>query len=195
MTWCAWRTPTDALEPRSPEDDPQVFPARAAAILRVGSPMGQLDLAATPDGLCGIDFADESLAPNAAAALADPHAEIWVHQAAEQIAAYFRGDRTVFDVKLDLRGTTFRRRVWTALLDIPFGQIETYAAIAKRIGKPGGSRAVGAAAGENPILILVPCHRLVASNGKLGGFSAGLPRKRSLLMHEGHVLPAAAASE
>lgn len=104
-------------------------------------------------------------------------------RAAEQLAQYARGERRSFDVTLDPRGSELELAVWHALRSIPFGGTETYGALASRIGRPGAGRAVGTAAGRNPLPILVPCHRLVASSGP-GGFSAGLELKRALLAHE-----------
>jgi methylated-DNA-[protein]-cysteine S-methyltransferase len=105
--------------------------------------------------------------------------------AARQLAAYFAGERTSFDMPLDLHGTEFQRRVWQALLAIPFGETTSYGEIARRIGAPSAVRAVGGAVGRNPISIVVPCHRVVGSNGSLTGFGGGLDRKRWLLSHEG----------
>ena len=97
---------------------------------------------------------------------------------------YFAGRRTTFDLPLEPRGTDFQKSVWRALLDIPFGATTTYGAIAHRIGKPEAIRAVGAANGANPLPIVVPCHRVIGSNGSLTGFGGGLPVKRWLLDHE-----------
>jgi O-6-methylguanine DNA methyltransferase len=102
----------------------------------------------------------------------------------EQIAAYARGDRKRFDVHLDLRGTAFQKSVWEADRRIPYGQTRTYADVARSIGKPRAVRAVGGANGKNPVPLLVPCHRIVASDG-IGGFTGGLHYKRRLLALEG----------
>ena len=102
----------------------------------------------------------------------------------EQIAAYARGDRKRFDVHLDLRGTVFQKSVWEADRRIPYGQTRTYAEVARSIGKPRAVRAVGGANGKNPVPLLVPCHRIVASDG-IGGFTSGLHHKRRLLALEG----------
>ncbi len=99
-----------------------------------------------------------------------------------QLEEYFAGSRLVFKIPLDLSlGTPFQRQVWRGLLDIPYGETVTYKQLAKDIGRPSALRAVGAANGANPIPIIVPCHRVVAAGGKLGGFSAGLYLKRRLL--------------
>ena len=113
--------------------------------------------------------------------------ESWLHAphafaaAVEQLEAYFAKELTTFDVPLRLSGTPFQERVWAALLDIPFGQTESYGALATRIGHPGAARAVGLANGRNPISIIVPCHRVVGASGTLTGYGGGLDRKRVLL--------------
>jgi O-6-methylguanine DNA methyltransferase len=112
--------------------------------------------------------------------------------ALEQIAAYGRGELKRFDLPLDLRGTPFQRRVWSALREIPYGATRTYGEVAARIGSPGAARAVGGATGANPLPVIVPCHRLVAADG-LGGFSGGLHHKRRLLALEGVLLEPARA--
>lgn len=105
-------------------------------------------------------------------------------EAARQLAEYFSGVRREFDLPLDLEGTEFQQRVWKAVSGIPYGHTRTYAQIAGSIGSPKASRAVGAANGANPVAILVPCHRVVASGGRLGGYGGGLDMKRRLLALE-----------
>lgn len=102
----------------------------------------------------------------------------------DQLREYFDGRRRAFDVPLDLRGTDFQRRVWGALLQVPFGRTSTYARVAASIGRPKAVRAVGAANGRNPISIIVPCHRILGSSGDLVGYGGGLWRKEWLLRHE-----------
>jgi methylated-DNA-[protein]-cysteine S-methyltransferase len=101
-----------------------------------------------------------------------------------QLDEYFAGERTRFDLPLRLEGTEFQRRVWDALLDIPFGETRTYGDLARSLGSPGSARAVGLANGKNPVGIIVPCHRVVGSTGALVGYGGGLDRKRALLDHE-----------
>jgi AraC family transcriptional regulator of adaptative response/methylated-DNA-[protein]-cysteine methyltransferase len=101
-----------------------------------------------------------------------------------ELARYFAGTLARFDVPLDLGGTAFQRRVWTRLLEIPFGETASYAQVAKDIGKPEALRAVGQANGKNPVAIVVPCHRVVRTDGSLWGYGGGLWRKRWLLQHE-----------
>ncbi|MDH1011209.1 methylated-DNA--[protein]-cysteine S-methyltransferase [Pseudomonas nicosulfuronedens] len=104
---------------------------------------------------------------------------------ARQLDEYFAGKRQRFDVKLNTGGTEFQRQVWQALLEIPYGYTTVYAELARRIGRPKAIRAVGAANGANPISIIVPCHRVIGSNGSLTGYAGGLPRKELLLRLEG----------
>lgn len=104
--------------------------------------------------------------------------------AVAQLGEYFAGERTTFDVALAPRGTAFQQEVWAALAAIPAGETRTYGEVASALGRPGASRAVGAATGRNPISIIVPCHRLVGSSGALTGYAGGVERKRWLLDHE-----------
>ena len=107
--------------------------------------------------------------------------------AAAQLRAYLAGTRTDFDLPLAPAGTSWQQRVWTALRGIPYGETVAYVDIARRLGAPGASRAVGGANGANPIAIIVPCHRVIAAGGGLGGYSGGLGVKRWLLDHERRV--------
>ena len=107
--------------------------------------------------------------------------------AREQLEAYFAGELRIFDLPLAPAGTAFQQKVWRALRDIPFGQTESYGALAKRIDAPKASRAVGMANGHNPISIIVPCHRVIGANGSLTGYGGGIERKRWLLEHEGYL--------
>jgi methylated-DNA-[protein]-cysteine S-methyltransferase len=102
-----------------------------------------------------------------------------------QLSEYFAGERRRFDLPLAPRGTEFQRRVWRALTDIPYGRTLSYGELARRIGKPSASRAVGLANGANPLPIIVPCHRVIGADGTLTGFGGGLPIKRKLLALEG----------
>lgn len=101
-----------------------------------------------------------------------------------QLEEYFSGKRCTFDLPLHLVGTPFQKKVWRQLMKIPYGQTVSYAELARRIGRPKAYRAVANACGQNPLPIIVPCHRVIASGGKLGGYSGGLKRKRWLLRHE-----------
>lgn len=102
----------------------------------------------------------------------------------EQLKAYFAGDLTGFDLLLNPRGTDFQLKVWQALIQIPYGETRSYGDIAEMVGKPEASRAVGAANGQNPLPIVIPCHRVIGSDGGLTGFGGGLECKKFLLSHE-----------
>jgi methylated-DNA-[protein]-cysteine S-methyltransferase len=104
-----------------------------------------------------------------------------IREAGRQLAEYFARTRRAFDLPLDLRGTPFQLRVWNALIGIPYGETRAYSQLAVQIGHAGASRAVGAANGANPVAIIVPCHRVIASGGGLGGYGGGLELKRLLL--------------
>jgi methylated-DNA-[protein]-cysteine S-methyltransferase len=120
----------------------------------------------------------------------DPEAQKSEKKLAEvqrQVTQYANGERRDFDFELAAEGPEFNKRVWKALLDIPFGTTTNYGAIAKKIGHPDSARAVGAANGANPIALVVPCHRVIGSDGSLTGYGGGLPLKRKLLEHEARV--------
>jgi methylated-DNA-[protein]-cysteine S-methyltransferase len=104
-----------------------------------------------------------------------------------QVEEYAKGKRQKFDLELAATGTDFNQQVWTALTEIPFGTTTSYGAVAKRIGQPGAARAVGAANNANPIALIVPCHRVIGSDGSLTGYAGGLPLKRKLLEHEARI--------
>ena len=117
-----------------------------------------------------------------------------IHLVGRQLDEYFAGARTAFDVPVGFGGTPFQHDVWAALMTIPHAQTSTYGAIARRIGRPAAARAVGAANGQNPISIIVPCHRLVGAHGDLTGYGGGLERKAWLLDHERRIAGASAAA-
>lgn len=108
-----------------------------------------------------------------------------VRHVAREIGEYFAGHRRVFDVPLAPQGSPFQHRVWDALLRIPFGATRSYGELAASLGRPGSARAVGRANATNPIAVIVPCHRVIGSNGDLTGYAGGLPIKHALLRHEG----------
>ncbi|MCA1839368.1 MAG: methylated-DNA--[protein]-cysteine S-methyltransferase [Actinobacteria bacterium] len=114
-------------------------------------------------------------------------------QARSQLSAYFEGELTRFDLELRPEGTVFQKKVWDALLSIPFGRTASYLDIAVAAGSPRACRAVGAANSRNPIAIVVPCHRVIGKSGKLVGYSGGLDRKEKLLSFEAGVLALAGA--
>lgn len=147
----------------------------------VRSPLGDLKLLAQGTSLSGLSFAgsDEFDPLIARSAL--------LEQVEHELHEYFQGRRRTFDVLLDLDGTDFQQRVWHELLKIPFAETISYAELAKRVGSANGFRAVGAANGANPIAIIVPCHRVINTDGQLGGYGGDLWRKRWLLEHERRV--------
>lgn len=144
----------------------------------IDSPIGPLTLAGHDGKLSHLLMLDHSHAPSRVGWIRDDTA---FPEVAEQLAAYFAGELTEFDVTLEMAGTEFQRRVWTALLTIPYGQTRSYGQLASQIGSPSASRAVGLANGRNPISIIVPCHRVIGSNGSLTGYGGGIDRKRTLL--------------
>ena len=109
----------------------------------------------------------------------------WMNQAGEELRAYFAGSLREFSVPLDMEGTEFQLHVWQQLTKIPYGETRSYAQVAHAVGRPSAVRAVGAANGSNPVAIIVPCHRVIGSNGKLTGYGGGLPMKKRLLELEG----------
>ena len=150
----------------------------------VDSPLGRLRLTAVREGLTSIAFdGDRHAPPQDAAWVRDP-AFAPLRRAAAQLAAYFVGDRKAFDLPLSPGGTPFQRAVWKAISTVPAGETISYAELARRAGQPGSARAVGAATGRNPLAIVVPCHRIVGSDGSLTGYAGGLDRKRALLALE-----------
>jgi O-6-methylguanine DNA methyltransferase len=132
--------------------------------------------------LSGLSFADSRKA--AAVDRSWEYVDDAFVEVAEQLRAYFAGERTDFTVKLDPRGTAFQRRVWDALVTIPYGTTTTYGRLAAVLGDPRSTRAVGLANGRNPIAIVIPCHRVIGADGNLTGYGGGLDRKRWLLSHE-----------
>jgi methylated-DNA-[protein]-cysteine S-methyltransferase len=144
----------------------------------VDSPIGPLTLAGEGSVLTHLRMVDQTYAPSRADWVSDDRA---FPDAVDQLQAYFAGERTAFELQLDLRGSQFYRRVWEALLSIPYGETRSYGEIARQIGAPGAARAVGLANGRNPIAIVVPCHRVIGASGGLTGYGGGLDRKRALL--------------
>ncbi|RYF40131.1 MAG: methylated-DNA--[protein]-cysteine S-methyltransferase [Comamonadaceae bacterium] len=164
----------------------------------VDSPLGRIILAATPQGLAGLWFDDQRhlppellpVAPGARRQLlpawpADASHPV-LQETRRQLADYFAGHRTRFELPLDLgHGTAFQQSVWQALLAIPAGATTSYGELSRRIGHPAAVRAVGAAVGRNPVSIIVPCHRVMGAGGALTGYAGGLARKSALLQLEG----------
>ena len=152
--------------------------------LHIDSPLGGITLAASQHGICGVWFDEQRHGPSPA------HVQSWtlapldpvLQQTAAQLQAYFAGQRQSFDLPLDLsRGTAFQQSVWRALLEIPCGVTISYSTLSQQIGRPSAVRAVAAAVGRNPLSIVVPCHRVLGSNGSLTGYAGGVDRKAALL--------------
>ena len=144
------------------------------------SPLGSLLLQGDADGIQKLGVVEDPQ---------DPSAEIpaELQSAAQQIHEYFQGQRSSFDLKLNPQGTSFQKQVWTQLAEIPFGKTATYMDMAKRLGDPKSIRAAASANGKNPIMIIIPCHRVIGSDGSLTGYAGGLWRKKWLLEHESPV--------
>jgi methylated-DNA-[protein]-cysteine S-methyltransferase len=157
------------------------MPTSTATILytTVDSPIGELLLLSDGDALTGL-YMQEGRKPRKIAddwvASTAPFADVRT-----QLAEYFAGNRTTFDVRLAPEGAPFEREVWHALEEIPYGETVSYGEIARRVGQPTAARAVGLANGRNPISVIVPCHRVIGADGSLTGYGGGLERKRLLL--------------
>lgn len=148
------------------------------------SPLGELLLIASRSGLAAVlwDGAEYQRTKMPGAQKDDQHPLLL--KAEQQLKEYFAKTRTVFDLPLDLKGTEFQLRVWTALLEIPFGVTKTYGALARVLGDSKAIRAVGGALNKNPVAIIVPCHRVIGASGQLVGFAGGLHNKSMLLQLE-----------
>jgi methylated-DNA-[protein]-cysteine S-methyltransferase len=149
------------------------------------SALGRVTLAATDKGLAGLWFDGQRHWPDMTGWQPDPDHPV-LRETERQLTDYFAGRRRDFDLPLDLsHGTAFQQSVWRALLAIPVGRTTTYGTLGVDLGKPAAVRAVGAAVGRNPISVIVPCHRVLGSDGSLTGYAGGLERKRALLDLEG----------
>lgn len=144
------------------------------------SPLGLIKIIANAKGIIQIDFVDKKMKT-----VSQKTENIHLKECIKQIDEYFQGKRKKFELKLNLQGTDFQKKVWKELLKIPFGKTISYGEVAKRIKNPKAVRAVGQAVGKNPISIVVPCHRVIGSDGSLTGYASGLHRKKWLLKHEG----------
>ncbi|MGE2728622.1 methylated-DNA--[protein]-cysteine S-methyltransferase [Mycolicibacterium vaccae] len=142
------------------------------------SPVGLLTLAGVGNRLSHLRMVDQTYEPDRAGWEPDEYA---FDDAVRQLELYFAGELQQFELDLDMVGTPFQRRVWAALTTIPYGETRSYGEIARQIGAPGASRAVGLANGHNPIGIIVPCHRVIGANGKMTGYGGGIDRKKLLL--------------
>jgi methylated-DNA-[protein]-cysteine S-methyltransferase len=141
------------------------------------SPLGPIKIVGNQDCILSLDFVDEERS-------ADSELPFCLKACVKQIDEYFKGNRREFLLNLDPEGTKFQKSVWQQLEKIPFGEVITYAEIAGTIGNPKACRAVGSANGRNPIAIIIPCHRVIGSDGRLTGYGGGLWRKEWLIKHE-----------
>ena len=155
------------------------------AIATLETPLGRYSLTASEQGMTHLQLAGSPKLPQPGGQPSDA-ALRQLERARDALEEYFAGARKRFDdLTLAPSGSPFQQLVWNALLEIPFGQTESYGGLARRIGRPGAARAVGLANHENPIGIVIPCHRVIGSDGSLTGYAGGLNRKRWLLAHEG----------
>jgi methylated-DNA-[protein]-cysteine S-methyltransferase len=148
----------------------------------IASPIGELLLASDGESVTGLYMQNQK--HGAMQTMDWKRDETALKQPRAQLQAYFAGELRDFELPLAAEGTPFQQRVWRALCDIPYGETISYGELARRIGQPSAARAVGLANGQNPIAIVVPCHRVIGANGSLTGYGGGLERKRWLLAHE-----------
>jgi methylated-DNA-[protein]-cysteine S-methyltransferase len=198
-------TAVGAIDAETYDPPPVKLPRRDRVwYTRIDSPIGELILAATPEGLREIEFGSQvsesdfvtrqrerGLEPVRLERIenASPEVQAILRHAASELNEYFGGQRARFDVPLDWGSMApFQRAVLEATVSVPFGHVETYAGIARKIGKPGATRAVGNALGRNPIPVIVPCHRVIRSDATIGGYTGGLGIKHRLLTIEGVTL-------
>lgn len=153
-----------------------IYPKKHFGYLAI--PHGFVEITLLEQAVTGIHFVDTIIKTETDSAL--------MLNVKQQLEAYFNGQLKSFDLPLNSQGTEFQKKVWQALMNIPYGQVVSYQTIAEQIGAPKAVRAVGAANGKNPISIIVPCHRVIAKDGKLTGYSGGLSRKKWLLEIEGY---------
>ncbi len=146
------------------------------------SPIGAVEVSGTSDGIVSVSFVERRI-PNAR------NLPDCVKEGIRQLDEYFKGSRKSFSLKLLLQGTPFQKRVWQQLKKIPYGKVASYGDVARAIGNPHGYRAVGMANNKNPIAIVIPCHRVIGTDGKLVGYGSGLWRKEWLLNHEKNERP------
>lgn len=180
--------------PGAGEAKPATHARAAVPTRRMTSPLGEIVLVADAQGnaLRGIYFARQKHFPADTATWREARETPLLDQAEAQLHEYFAGERTTFDLPLAPVGTPFQRRVWQAIAGVPFGTTISYAELARRIGMPSAVRAAAAATGRNPLTVVIPCHRIVGSDGRMTGYAGGLERKRALLDLEGRSGDAAA---
>jgi methylated-DNA-[protein]-cysteine S-methyltransferase len=160
------------------------------ALTTLESPIGPLTIAARGSKVCLVHFGKPSSYVRTSLSKWYPGAQVAQSDdaggAGSVLMRYFDGDlRSLDEIEVELHGTDFQQRVWTALRSVPAGSTASYSELARRVGAPAAGRAVGAANGSNPVAVVLPCHRIIGSNGSLTGYGGGLHRKRWLLNHEG----------
>ncbi|MGH2429419.1 MAG: methylated-DNA--[protein]-cysteine S-methyltransferase [Candidatus Limnocylindria bacterium] len=170
---------------------------RKVALRELSTPIGPMLAAASDAGVCLLEFVDRPMLPAQLASVrrrvgptSDGHHPL-LDRLADELGAYFAGERRAFDVPIDAPGSAFQERVWGELRRIPYGETISYRELASRVDAPAASRAVGRANGSNRVAVVIPCHRVIAAGGGLGGYGGGLDRKRRLLELEGAVVAAA----
>jgi methylated-DNA-[protein]-cysteine S-methyltransferase len=191
--WRAWWQVAAYLA-RLESDQPKELSMKTWFSKQIDSPVGTLKLVASDAGLAAILWQNDDPGRVRLGAPIERNDHPVLLEAERQLREYFDGRRKAFELPLDFNGTEFQRKVWAALLTIPYGETRSYAQIARQIGRPEAVRAVGAANGRNPISIVAPCHRVIGSTGKLTGFAGGLETKAFLLAHEGPQRELAVAS-
>lgn len=152
--------------------------------LKIETKIGPLFLVASQQGLCRVLWKEQDVAFASQEDLKNSPEGVFLHNARTQISEYLEGKRKEFSLPLDLHGTDFQLKVWRHLLKIPYGETRSYKEIAQALNSPEASRAVGTANGKNPVSLIVPCHRVINSDGGLGGYAGGLPIKTTLLQLE-----------
>jgi methylated-DNA-[protein]-cysteine S-methyltransferase len=155
----------------------------------IGTPMGDLSLTTSARGIRRLEFVFDQAVHQVIAGEETTDDASLAAELQEQLDAYFAGKLREFTLPLDPQGTEFQRRAWDVIANVPFGETMSYGTVAMLAGAPGASRAAGSACGHNPIVLLVPCHRIVASGGGVGGYGGGMHRKLWLLEHEGSLAP------
>ena len=153
--------------------------------IRIATPLGTLFATAAGGALTGLYYEGGRHAPEISSAWEEDRAAAPLAECARQVGEYLEGKRKGFDLPLAPQGSQFQRRVWIEIARIPYGETLTYAELARRAGAPGAARAAGAATGRNPLSIIVPCHRVVGTDGSLTGYAGGIDRKKRLLGIEG----------
>ncbi|MDR9396933.1 methylated-DNA--[protein]-cysteine S-methyltransferase [Pontimonas sp.] len=178
--------PTQTPAHTAANPQPSAFPGTAS--LTMPSPLGTLTLHATDHAVIGLEIGHASDTGSTPSHASTPHnlAHPVLAAAKAQLEEYFAGTRHTFDVPVSMKGTPFQEAVWSALESIPYGETASYGQLAQRVGRPGAARAVGGAVGGNPVPIIVPCHRVMGSTGKITGYSGGdgIATKKALLAHE-----------